>query len=360
MLKFTPTTPTKNLIVKRTDSADWGHLNAASPKRVSQLAILKEKAKIQKQWAMKDFEIGRELGKGTFSTTYLVREKSSHAIVALKVVNKVSLSRLESAKALRSEIEVQAHMRHPNIVQIYGYFFDDTRVYLILEYAMHGDLYSDVRLCRLEESVAANYLQQTTKALKYMHNNLVIHRDIKLENIYLNENGIVKIGDFGWAIHTHSLKAEKIVGTHNHLAPEMLMSEEYDYRVDIWAMGILAYVMLTGHYPFNISSSQDCTADQLLGLITKNEIKYPKYLSSDAVSFLKALLQKNPDDRITIDDIFLHPWIVKHTGVKTLKSICIKRIVDTQMFYNYDFSKIDKKLLELIQFDAVHHRYFSE
>jgi len=174
---------------------------------------------------MKDFEIGRRLGKGRFAVVYLVREKKSGVIVVLKVIYKNQLLQTGNEKALRSEIEIHAHLEHQNIIRIYGYFSDDERIYLVLEYAINGDIFNDVQLSRLEERIAARYIAQITQALKYIHSNFVIHRDIKLENIYSSANGEIKLGDFGWAVHhPKELKAQEIVGTTTYMVTTIILN----------------------------------------------------------------------------------------------------------------------------------------
>jgi len=304
---------------------------------------------------VKDFEIGRKLGKGRFAVVYLARERKSGLIVVLKVIYKNLLRQTGNEKSLRSEIEIHAHLRHPNIIRIYGYFSDEDRIYLVLEYAMNGDIFAEVELSRLEERLAARYIAQIARALDYMHSNYVIHRDIKLENIYINAEGEIKIGDFGWALHNpKNLTSNQIVGTPVYMAPEMLKSEDYNQSVDIWSLGVVAYQILTGKVPFSGSDQ----AEILNNIITK-EIKYPGFLSASCKNFLHGILTKEPEKRLTIMEILQHPWIVEMHTPKTLKEICIQFIRDTSI-WPYDFSQIDSKLLQEIQLDTINHRFISE
>lgn len=175
---------------------------------------------------MTDFDIGRPLGKGKFGNVYLAREKSSKYIVALKVLFKSQLQKYGVEHQLRREIEIQSHLRHPNILRLYGYFYDNKRVFLILEYAAKGELYKELRKDgKFPESRASQvslfkekgsskinvhivfsyclkkYIHQLAKALYYLHRRHVIHRDIKPENLLLGINGELKIADFGWSVH---------------------------------------------------------------------------------------------------------------------------------------------------------------
>lgn len=149
----------------------------------------------EKRWCLDDFDVGRPLGKGKFGRVFLAREKKSGYVVALKILFKSELAENRVEKQLRREIEIQSHLRfsnisiisahlgvvrHPNILRLYGYFYDPKRVYLILEYAAKGELYKHLqKQVRFKEDVAARYIYQMGEALSYLHCKNVIHRDIK-------------------------------------------------------------------------------------------------------------------------------------------------------------------------------------
>ena len=138
------------------------------------------------KWTIDDFEIGKPLGRGKFGHVYLAREKKSKFIVALKVLYKKQLLASNVEHQLRREIEIQSHLRHPNILRMYGFFWDDKKIYLILEYAPGGELYKDLKKQphqRYTEEIAADYISQLCDALRYLHTKKVIHRDIKPENL---------------------------------------------------------------------------------------------------------------------------------------------------------------------------------
>eukprot|EP00983_Pelagomonas_calceolata_P050139 1141825-Pelagomonas_calceolata.AAC.1 len=133
-----------------------------------------------RRWTLADFDIGKPLGKGKFGNVYLAREKVSHYIVALKVLFKAQLQSSNVEHQLRREIEIQTHLRHPNILRCFGYFYDKEKVYLILEYAARGELYKELqKVVRFSEQRTATYVVQLARALQYCHAKHVIHRDIK-------------------------------------------------------------------------------------------------------------------------------------------------------------------------------------
>jgi len=130
-------------------------------------------------WTLKDFDIGKALGRGKFGCVYLAREKQSRHVCALKVLFKSQLAKTSVEHQLRREIEVQSHLRHPAILRLYGYFYDANRIYIILEYAAKGELYKQLQEeKKFEEEKAAKYVAQLASALHYCHSKKVIHRDI--------------------------------------------------------------------------------------------------------------------------------------------------------------------------------------
>jgi len=222
---------------------------------------------------------------------------------------------------------------------------------------MYGDIFNDVQLCRLDEQTAASYTLQVARALHYMHNNFVIHRDIKLENVYLNDCGQIKVGDFGWSVHTHKLKNDKVVGTLHYMAPEMLTpdTELYDHKVDNWALGVLLYEMLVSALPFYGDDEEELEQQILNG-----KLNIPGYVSKDAADMIMRLLDRDPVRRINLEDLPKHPWIVKQLAVKSLKQLCIRFIQNSHSYYKFDLNRLPPKLQTEVNLAAVHHRFFAE
>ncbi|XP_028117094.1 serine/threonine-protein kinase Aurora-3 isoform X2 [Camellia sinensis] len=211
----------------------------------------------KKQWSLQDFEIGKPLGKGKFGRVYLARELKSKYIVALKVIFKEQIEKYRLHHQLRREMEIQTSLRHPNVLMLYGWFHDDERIYLILEYAHRGELYRELRKTgHLTEKQAATYIASLAQALAYCHEKDVIHRDIKPENLLLDHEGRLKIADFGWSVQSTS-KRHTMCGTLDYLAPEMVENKAHDYAVDNWTLGILCYEFLYGVPPFEAESQTD-------------------------------------------------------------------------------------------------------
>ncbi|KAH3778797.1 aurora kinase A-A-like isoform X1 [Dreissena polymorpha] len=261
--------------------------------------------KEKKRWCLEDFEIGKPLGKGKFGNVYLAREKSSKYVVALKVLFKSQLQKSGVEHQLRREIEIQSHLRHDNILRLFGYFHDKTRVYLILEYAPKGELYKELqRVKRFEEKIAAKYIYQLANALKYCHSKKVIHRDIKPENLLLGMTANLKIADFGWSVHAPSSRRTTLCGTLDYLPPEMIEGAYHDETVDLWSLGVLCYELLVGKPPFETESN-----NETYRRITKVDIRYPPYMSQGARDLIGSLLKHDPKTRMPLDQVMTHTWI---------------------------------------------------
>lgn len=160
-------------------------------------AVVSNKEK--KSWTLSNFDIGKPLGRGKFGNVYLAREKETKYVIALKVLFKKEVHAQGIEHQVRREIEIQSHLRHSNILRMYGYFHDETRIYLILEYAPGGTLFSKLQTQpgnKFPEEQCAIYVNMLVSALIYLHERNVIHRDIKPENLLLGHGGELKIADF--------------------------------------------------------------------------------------------------------------------------------------------------------------------
>ncbi|KAJ2665670.1 spindle assembly checkpoint kinase [Coemansia sp. RSA 1200] len=262
-----------------------------------------------RRWSLSDFDIGRVLGKGKFGRAYLAREKNTNFICALKVMFKSELQESKIEKQLRREVEIQTHLRHPHILRLFGYFHDEKRVYLILEYAARGEVYKLLqKQGSFSESEAAKYIAQIASALEYLHSKHVIHRDIKPENLLLNANGELKISDFGWSVHAPNSRRRTLCGTLDYLPPEMVEGRDHSASVDLWSLGVLAYEFLVGVPPFEDLQSHKATYRR----IAKVDLHIPAFVSSEAADLIKGLLQYDGAKRLPLKDVLNHPWITKH------------------------------------------------
>jgi len=275
-------------------------------------ALVIEAAQKGKQWSLADFEIGKPLGRGKFGAVYLAREKKTKYIVALKVLQKNQLLKAGVEHQLRREIEIQSHLRHKNILRMYGYFYDNKRIYLILEYAPRGELYKELTARgRFSERVSSQYIYELSHALHYCHAKHVIHRDIKPENLLIGHKGELKIADFGWSVHAPTSRRNTLCGTLDYLPPEMVEGREHDEQVDVWSLGVLMYEFLVGNPPFE-AEGHNATYRR----ISRVDLRFPKGLSEDAKDLIYKLLQKDPRKRMALDQIPKHPWIIRNCAAK--------------------------------------------
>ncbi|KAF4462703.1 AUR kinase [Fusarium albosuccineum] len=231
------------------------------------------------------FEIGKSLGKGKFGRVYLARERQSGFICALKVLYKEEIQGSAQLQ-VRREVEIQSHLRHPNILRLYGHFDDTKRIFLILEFAGKGELYKHLRKAgRFPEWRAAQYIAQMATALRFLHRKHVIHRDIKPENILVGIHGEVKMSDFGWSVHAPSSRRLTQCGTLDYLPPEMVdprrYGKFYDEKVDLWSLGVLTYEFLVGEAPF------EDTPVMTQKRITKADMTIPSFISPEAKDLIK-------------------------------------------------------------------------
>ncbi|KAJ2028449.1 spindle assembly checkpoint kinase, partial [Coemansia sp. S3946] len=262
-----------------------------------------------RKWNILDFDVGRVLGKGKFGRAYLAREKNSNFICALKIMYKNELEESKIEKQLRREVEIQTHLRHPHILRLFGYFHDEKRVYLILEYAARGEMYKLLqKQGSFTEPEAANYIAQMANALEYLHEKHVIHRDIKPENLLLNANGELKISDFGWSVHTRGSRRRTLCGTLDYLPPEMVEGRDHNESVDLWSLGVLMYEFLVGVPPFEDLQSHKATYRR----IAKVDLHIPPYVSPEASDLITQLLQYDGERRMPLHEVLKHPWILKH------------------------------------------------
>ncbi|VDN97456.1 unnamed protein product [Rodentolepis nana] len=172
---------------------------------------------------------------------------------------------------------------HPNIIRMYGYFYDEKRIYYMLEYAPKGDLCKEMEKFHFNLTRTATYVNQIANALKYCHEFGIIHRDVNPSNLFLGAGGEVKMGDFGCAVHTPGSKLVAVWGTLFYLAPEMTSVDfSHDAKCDVWSLGITAYEMLCRKVPFKKSTEQETLLS-----IQNDDIDYTLIESTNAVRFLK-------------------------------------------------------------------------
>ncbi|KAF3087310.1 Cell cycle serine/threonine-protein kinase cdc5/MSD2 [Orbilia oligospora] len=258
-----------------------------------------------------DYRREKSLGEGGFARCFEVYNPDNE-VFAAKVVSKKSLSSQRMKSKFLGELQVHKTMEHPNIVRFKECFEDSQNVYMILELCNNKSLMDLLRRRKFfTEPEARFFLIQMLGAVKYMHSRNVIHRDLKLGNIFLDENLNVKIGDFGLAalLIDGTERKNTICGTPNYIAPEVLFGKEegHSFEVDLWSLGIILYAMLIGKPPF-----QSSDVKEIYQKIKVATFSYPnnppQQISHEAKDLIKSLLSPDPRNRPTIDDIADHSF----------------------------------------------------
>ncbi|KAF7677265.1 putative spindle assembly checkpoint kinase like protein [Astathelohania contejeani] len=264
-------------------------------------------------WTLDDFELGKPLGRGKFGQVWLVREKRRGYILALKILSKKEIDDAGNIKQIRRELEIHSQLRSRNILRMYGYFYDAINIYIILEYAGGGELFNLLQSQnKFNEAQAANYIFQVARALRHMHKRKVIHRDLKPENILLGSDGQIKLADFGWSVCNVDQNRYTFCGTVEYLAPEIIKNDRHDTTVDLWCLGILTYEFVVGRTPFEIPSRNYREA---YSKIKNLDYAIPSFLSAKAANFISRLLIIIPEDRMKLNEIASHPWIIEHVDI---------------------------------------------
>ncbi|XP_066187582.1 serine/threonine-protein kinase ULK1 isoform X5 [Sylvia atricapilla] len=277
------------------------------------------------------FEFSRKdlIGHGAFAVVFKGRHKEKPELeVAVKCINKKNLAK--SQTLLGKEIKILKELKHENIVALYDFQELANSVYLVMEYCNGGDLADYLHTMRtLSEDTIRLFLQQIAGAMKMLHSKGIIHRDLKPQNILLsyaggrksNPNNIrIKIADFGFARYLQSnMMAATLCGSPMYMAPEVIMSQHYDAKADLWSIGTIIYQCLTGKAPFQASSPQD-----LRLFYEKNKMlmpNIPRETSSHLRQLLLGLLQRNHKDRMDFDEFFHHPFLDASASMKKSASV---------------------------------------
>uniref|UniRef100_A0A8C2KHA7 non-specific serine/threonine protein kinase n=1 Tax=Cyprinus carpio TaxID=7962 RepID=A0A8C2KHA7_CYPCA len=251
------------------------------------------------------YHILEVIGEGSFGRVYKGRRKFSGQVVALKFIPKVGRSE-KDLRSLKREIDIMRGLKHPNIVLLLDSFETEREVVVVTEYA-EGELF---QILEDDGSLPENQVReiacQLVSALYYLHSHRILHRDMKPQNILLGKGGVVKLCDFGFAraMSVSTLVLTSIKGTPLYMSPELVEEKPYDHSADLWSLGCILYELHTGAPPFYTNS-----IFQLVQLIVRDPVKWPENMSQDCLSFLKGLLMKDPEKRLSWPDLLHHPFV---------------------------------------------------
>jgi len=264
------------------------------------------------EFSQHDFVHLADLGNGACGTVTKVAHVKTRKTFALKAIERSHVVEHKLEAYVEFEVETQRNLKHPNIVRLHGSFEDSERVYLLMEYAVGGQLFSRIRRERyLAEDKARSMFTDVVSALVYLHGNSIAHRDLKPENVLLFQKDVAKLADFGWCATLSGDGRRTFCGTPDYLSPEMLTGKPHDHNVDVWAAGVLLYEMLTGKAPFAARS----TVESMQRIISA-DLQPPQDppLPASALAIIQGLLRVDAEDRTELKEVLEHPWIKPKEG----------------------------------------------
>ncbi|XP_063591378.1 serine/threonine-protein kinase PLK1-like [Penaeus indicus] len=267
------------------------------------------------------YQRGKFLGKGGFARCYELTDMKTKEIFAGKIVAKSLLVKQHQKEKMSQEISIHRSLKDRHIVGFHGFFEDSDNVYIILELCRRRSLMElHKRRKAVTEPETRYFLKQLLLGVKHLHDRKVIHRDLKLGNLFLNDEMELKIGDFGLAtrVDYEGERKRTLCGTPNYIAPEILCKKGHSYEVDVWSLGCILYTLLVGKPPFETQTLKDTYMR-----IKKNEYHIPSRIGPLARSLIQRLLQGDPTRRPNVDSILADDFMTMGYIPTRLPTSCL-------------------------------------
>ncbi|KAI8926555.1 kinase-like domain-containing protein [Entophlyctis helioformis] len=295
-----------------------------------------------------DFHFVAVLGRGAFGKVMLANEKLTGHLYAIKALKKefiIQNDDVKSTKLEKSIFQAASAEHHPFMVNLHSSFQTESRVYFVMEYVPGGDLMCHIQdKKRFSQARTRFYACEVLLALQYFHQNNIVYRDLKLDNILLGGDGHIKVADYGIckANMPYGATTSTFCGTPDYMAPEILMNRRYGLAVDWWSFGVLIFVMLVGRYPFHGEDEND-----ILEAILADAIDYPTNMPRITLSLLQSLMNKVPSRRLgggsaDAEEVKRHPYFANVDWDAVLRKEHAPPFVPT-INDPYDVSNFDKE-----------------
>ncbi|XP_076322446.1 uncharacterized protein LOC143231720 [Tachypleus tridentatus] len=254
------------------------------------------------------YDLGGTIGRGHFAVVKLAKHVFTGEKVAVKVIDKTKLDEI-SRTHLFQEVRCMKLVQHPNVVRLYEVIDTQTKLYLILELGDGGDMYDYIMKHDkgVDEETARKFFRQIVRAISYCHRLHVVHRDLKPENvIFFEKLGMVKLTDFGFSNRYYpGQKLKTSCGSLAYSAPEILLGDSYDApKVDVWSLGVILYMIVSGHAPF-----QEANDSETLIMIMDCNYTVPSHVSKECCNLIESMLIRDPEKRATLEEVAGNKWL---------------------------------------------------
>ncbi|KAI8832564.1 kinase-like domain-containing protein [Chytriomyces cf. hyalinus JEL632] len=253
------------------------------------------------------YRLEKTIGQGTYGKVKLGVHIRTKERVAIKVIEKAQIKSTKQVVRLQREIRFLKLLHHPHIVKVHDVIETEAFIYIIMEYAVGGELFDYiVANKRVKEREARSFFRMVLSAVDYCHKNAVIHRDLKPENLLLDSQKTIKIIDFGFGNNFKlDSQLDTFCGSPFYAAPEMILGKKYTGpEVDVWSLGVVLFALLCGHLPFD-----DDNMKELYKKIASGIYRCPDYVSPNAKHLIHRLVQVDPRHRATMSEVLAHPWV---------------------------------------------------
>lgn len=248
------------------------------------------------------------------------------------------------ANRVRQEVEIHSRLKHPSVLELFTFFQDANYVYLVLELAHNGELQrymKQVMRRPMTEPEAANILGQVVAGLLYLHSHQIMHRDMSLSNLLLSQDMHIKIADFGLATQLKRPDERHVTmcGTPNYISPEVVSRASHGLTADVWGLGCMFYTLLVGQPPFDTDAVQST-----LNKVVMSDYQMPSFISYEARDLIDKLLKKNPNERISLEQVLQHQFMLRYSNSQPAKAL-MTNSHSSSSAYNQTASSCDSGII---------------